>query len=215
MKYTTYLFDFDGTLVDSMPVFKNVCFRILEENGVNFSDEVINVITTKGYPEVAKYFAEELIFTMTADEIYKLMREYILHEYETAVLPKNNVIGTLEHLKNSGIDLNILTASRGIWVHGCMKRLGITGLFSNIWTREDVETNKYDPLTYVAAAEKLGKSPTEILFFDDNLKNLQTALSVGMNVCGVYDPHSEPQTEEIKKISDFYINDFSEIFALN
>ena len=82
-------------------------------------------------------------------------------------------------------------------------------------TREDVETNKYDPLTYVAAAEKLGKSPSEILFFDDNLKNLQTALSVGMKVCGVYDPHSEPQTEEIKKISDFYINDFSEILAID
>ena len=45
MKYSTYLFDFDGTLVDSMPSFVSVMLRILDESGVEYGDDIIKIIT--------------------------------------------------------------------------------------------------------------------------------------------------------------------------
>ena len=58
MKYTTYLFDFDGTLVDSMPTFVSVMLRILDENAISHSDDIVKTITPLGYNGTAEYFIQ-------------------------------------------------------------------------------------------------------------------------------------------------------------
>ena len=52
----TYLFDFDGTLVDSMPVFGGVMLKILNEYGIKYGDDILKTITPLGYVGTAKYF---------------------------------------------------------------------------------------------------------------------------------------------------------------
>lgn len=44
----TYLFDFDGTLVDSMPSFVSTMLRILDENGISYGEDIIKTITPLG-----------------------------------------------------------------------------------------------------------------------------------------------------------------------
>lgn len=53
MKFSAYLFDFDGTLVDSMPSFISVMLRILDENGIDYEDDIIKIITPLGYQGTA------------------------------------------------------------------------------------------------------------------------------------------------------------------
>ena len=54
MKY--YLFDFDGTLVDSMPTYAAMMLRILDENKISYGDDIIKIITPLGYKGTAEYF---------------------------------------------------------------------------------------------------------------------------------------------------------------
>lgn len=56
MKYDTYLFDFDGTLVDSMPSFISVMLRILDENDIEYKNDIIKIITPLGYAGTACIF---------------------------------------------------------------------------------------------------------------------------------------------------------------
>ena len=56
MNYNTYLFDFDGTLVDSMPSYVSVMLRILDENGIEYEDDIVKIITPLGYAGTAEYF---------------------------------------------------------------------------------------------------------------------------------------------------------------
>mgnify|MGYP002512447449 CR=1 FL=1 len=57
MKYfDTYLFDFDGTLVDSMPTYVSAMLRILDENGITYGDDIVKTITPLGYVYTAKYY---------------------------------------------------------------------------------------------------------------------------------------------------------------
>ena len=56
LKYNDYLFDFDGTLVDSMPTFIAVMLRILDENNIKYEDDIIKIITPLGYAGTAGYF---------------------------------------------------------------------------------------------------------------------------------------------------------------
>ena len=61
-----YLFDFDGTLVDSMPTFVSVMKRILDENHIPYGDDLIKIITPLGYansePRTLNYKSIEQIF---------------------------------------------------------------------------------------------------------------------------------------------------------
>lgn len=210
MKHKTYLFDFDGTLVDSMPTFISVMLRILDENNIAYESDIVKVITPLGYNGTARYF-KTLGLDMPEDEIVKLMNSYALEEYKYRIVAKKNVIETLKKLKQNNADLNILTASPHEMLDVCLKRLGIYDMFTNVWSCDDFNTTKADPDIYKRAAEKIGKPIDEILFLDDNYNADKTAKMSGMKVCGVYDSSSEEYINDIKSVSDYYIFDFSEL----
>ena len=213
MKYKNYIFDFDGTLVDSMPTFAVVMLRILDENGIGYKEDIIKIITPLGYAGTAKYFIE-LGIKSTITELTAKMNEYARSEYENTVPAKETVIETLLELKRQGARLNVLTASPHVALDPCLKRLGIYDIFENVWSCDDFKTTKADPEIYKMAAERLGVSCEDVLFLDDNLNADKTAKAAGMKVCGVYDPSSEEYTEEIRAACDHYINKMNELLAL-
>ncbi len=214
MKYTTYLFDFDGTLVDSMPAYVSVMLRILDENNIKYGSDIIKIITPLGYAGTAKYYKEQLGLKTPQEEIVELMNKYAYKEYAYNIPAKSNVVKTLKKLKQQGADLNVLTASPHSVLDVCLKRLGVFDIFTNVWSCDDFGTTKANPDIYKMAAEKIGKPVGEIIFLDDNFNADKTAATAGMKVCGVYDKSSEEYTDEIKSVSDYYINDFSELLEL-
>ena len=213
MKHKTYLFDFDGTLVDSMPAFVYVMTRILDENNIKYGDDIVKIITPLGYSGTAKYF-RELGITLPEDEILKLMHSDAHDEYLYNIPAKENVIKVLKELKEQGASLNVLTASPHTMLDPCLKRLGIFDIFNNVWSCDDFNTSKADPKIYEMAAEKIGEDIENILFLDDNFNADKTAKSAGMKVCGVYDDSSKDYIDEIKSVSDYYIYNFSELLEL-
>ena len=205
-----WLFDFDGTLVDSMPTYASVMLRILDENGIAYEPDILKIITPLGYPDTARYYVE-LGVPMTQEAIVAKMTEYAVAEYTHRVPAKAHVIQTLHQLKARGDDLNVLTASPHTMLDPCLKRLGLFELFTHVWSCEDFGTNKANPEIYHRAAEKIGRPVEEIWFLDDNLNADRTAKAAGMRVCGVYDASSAEYEEQIRQVADRYIVDFQEL----
>ena len=206
----TYLFDFDGTLVDSMPTYVSAMLRILDENSISYDKDIVKIITPLGLIGTAEYFVE-LGINKPKEEIILLMKEYMAEAYFYHIPAKNNVIPVLKELKKKGCNLNVLTASPHITLDACLKRLGIYDLFTNVWSCDDFHTTKADPNIYRMAAEQIGESIENILFLDDNFNADKTAKSAGMLVCGVYDDSSKDYVDDIKGITDYYIYDFEEL----
>ncbi|MBO5746439.1 MAG: HAD family phosphatase [Clostridia bacterium] len=213
MKYNTYLFDFDGTLVDSMPTFVAVMLRILDENNVDYGDDIVKIITPLGLKGTVDYFVS-IGLDRPKTEIVGLMKEYMLHEYVYNIPAKDNVVEVLKELKRRGCHLNVLTASPHITLDACLKRLGLFDMFDNVWSCDDFNTTKADPQIYKAAAEKMGVSVAEVLFLDDNCNADRTAKTAGMDVCGVYDDSSKDYVDEMKSVADYYIYDFKELLDI-
>lgn len=205
-----YLFDFDGTLVDSMPTYVSVMLRILQENNIAYGEGIIKTITPLGYKGTAEYY-KTLGVSLSIEEILKKMNAYAQKEYEANVLAKKNVIEVLRRLKKQGDRLNVLTASPHTMLDCCLKRLGIFDLFENVWSCDDFYTTKANPEIYKMVAKKLGARVENIIFLDDNLNALQTAKRAGMRVYGVYDDSSKEYINEIKAVAERYIEDFSEL----
>ena len=213
MIYTTYLFDFDGTLVDSMPTYASLMLRILDENSISYGDDIVKIITPLGYHGTAEYFIK-LGLNKSKEELVATTNAYALEEYTNNISAKENVISVLKSLKKKGADLNVLTASPHSMLDVCLKRLGIYDIFTNVWSCDDFNTTKANPDIYKLVAEKLGKPISEILFLDDNYNADKTAKQAGMSVCGVYDSFSDEYVSDIKNITDHYIYDFSELLRL-
>ncbi len=210
----TYLFDFDGTLVDSMPTFVSSMLRILDENGIAYGDDIIKIITPLGLLGTADYFVK-IGVPLSKEEIIELMKKYMLEAYFYHIEAKENVISVLATLRKQGASLNVLTASPHITLDACLKRLGILDLFANVWSCDDFGTTKADPEIYKMAAEKIGVPVSDVLFLDDNFNADKTAKSAGMKVCGVYDESSKEYVDEMKALADYYIYDFSELLSID
>lgn len=205
-----YLFDFDGTLVDSMPTFVAVMLRILDEYGIKYSNDIVKIITPLGYQGTAKYY-QELGISLPVNDIVALMNKYAIEEYTYVIQAKENVIETLIELRKQGISLNVLTASPHIMLDPCLKRLGVWNLFDNVWSCDDFNTTKSNPQIYHLAADKIGKKINEIIFIDDNVNAVKTAKETGMISYGIYDDSSKEYIDEMKATADRYIKNFKEL----
>ncbi|MBQ3052249.1 MAG: HAD-IA family hydrolase [Clostridia bacterium] len=209
-----YLFDFDGTLVDSMPTFVSAMLRILDENEVPYDDSIIKIITPLGLNGTAEYYIDKLGVKMSKEQLMSVMKEYMLDAYFHTIPEKPNVISVLKELRQRGASLNVLTASPHITLDACLKRLNMWDLFDNIWSCDDFDTTKADPNIYARAAKKMNTTVENVLFLDDNLNADLTAKSAGMQVCGVYDDSSKDYVEQMKATTDFYIYDFKELLDI-
>lgn len=206
----TYLFDFDGTLVDSMPTYVSLMLRILKEHGIAYSDDIVKIITPLGYQGTAEYY-RSLGISSPTEELVALMTQYAREEYAHNIPAKDTVPETLVKLKARGNRLNVLTASPHTMLDPCLKRLGIWDLFDNVWSCEDFDTTKSDPNIYHLAAQKLGLPVDEVIFVDDNVNAVKTAKLAGMRSYAIYDASSAEYEEEMRAISHRYVKNFAEL----
>lgn len=206
----TYIFDFDGTLVDSMPVFSAKMREIFEENNLPIAEDFVKIITPLGYIGTAKY-AIDLGCKLTVEEFCAIATQKMEGQYHNTIPAKAFVADKLQQLKKQGHSLNVLTASPHAVLDKCLQRVGLYELFENVWSCDDFATTKADPQIYVRAAAKLGKRVEECMFVDDNVGAVTTAKKAGMIAVGIYDDSSKDLVEEMTAASDIFIYDFSEL----
>ena len=205
-----YLFDFDGTLVDSMPTFIEAFLRIMRRFEIPIPKDVVKTITPLGYKGAAEHLLS-LGVPLSTEELLGEVNAFAVKAYHETILPKPHVAETLKALRARGDSLNVLTASPHGVLDACLKRNGIYDLFDNVWSCEDFSTTKADPDIYRRAAKQLGKDVSEVIFLDDNYHADKTAKSAGMTVYGVFDESSKDSADEIRSVTDRYIVDFLEL----
>ena len=211
----TFLFDFDGTLVDSMPTYISAVLRVLDDKKIDYDRKnIVKIITPLGFGGTADYYRTVLGLDMPREEIISQMHANAREGYLYSVPAKDGVIDTLKALAARGDRLNVLTASPHATLDPCLKRLGIYDLFDNVWSCEDFGTTKADPNIYVMAAQRLGADVPDVVFLDDNYNADLTAKRAGMMVVGVYDESSADYEGEIRSITDAYVRDFCELLDL-
>ncbi|MBE6727075.1 MAG: HAD family phosphatase [Ruminococcaceae bacterium] len=211
MEKNTYIFDFDGVLVDSMPYWSAGMLNFLDNHNIKYPDDIIKTITPLGNPGSARYFKETFGINLEIEEILKEIEDYFIPKYLYEIPLKPFVYDYLTMLKAKGYSLNVLTASPHITVDPCLKRVGIYNLFDNIWSCDDFNTTKADPDIYVKAVEKIGVDMSQAVFFDDNINAVKTAIKAGLYTVGVYDSTGEAFNEELQAVSNKYIENFGSL----
>ena len=208
-----WLFDFDGTLVDSMPHWAGVMVGVLDNHGIAHGDDIVNIITPLGTKGTIEYFIK-LGLDLPQSKIKEEMFSALMPVYCEVVDLKVGVRECLLKMRDAGLHLHILTASPHDWLDPCLKRIGVYDLFDNVWSCDDFHMGKTDPDIYREAAGRIGVDVSEVTFLDDNINADRTALESGMKVIGVYDDTSRTSEAEMRELLDGYVMDFGELWEM-
>ena len=211
---THFLFDFDGTLIDSMDTFSRCVINVLDMYGVDYPDDIIKICTPKGAKDSPKYCVETFNMPITEEEFHALMLKIAVPDYENSIPAKEGVIETMKALRARGYALNILTGSPHETLDPAFNRLGFGELFEKAWSVDDFPTNKADPKIYLYCAELLGVKPENIVFLDDNIDANRAAKKAGLKVIGVYDISSDAYAEQMKAELDGYVYKMPELLDM-
>ena len=206
----TYIFDFDGTLVDSMPTFAQAMVNIFKQEQLPYPDDFVKIITPLGYKGTAQY-AIKCGYTKDADTFVSDAAAAMVPAYLYDIPLKADVYEKLQQLKSEGHSLNVLTASPHVVLDPCLKRVGVYDLFDHIWSCEDFGLTKADVPLYEKVAAALNEKLEDCIFLDDNIGSVSTAKKAGMTAVAVYDSTSEDMVEEMNAIADRYIYSFAEL----
>ncbi|MBE6662797.1 MAG: HAD family phosphatase [Ruminococcaceae bacterium] len=208
MQHLAYIFDFDGTLVDSMPYVAMGVKRFLDNRGVKYPKNIMEIVTPLGYPASAAYYNEHFGLSVTGEEYFDEVQNLIFPYYQNEIPLKKGAYEYLKTLKARGASLSVLTASPLRLVKPCFERLGILDWFDQLWCCDDFGRIKSDPEIYLEAAKRLSVEPTDIAFFDDSFHSLAAAKKAGLYTVGIYDEVAKAFVNDVKASSNVYHENF-------
>lgn len=205
------IFDLDGTLVDSMWMWKDIDIEYLGRHGIEVPKELDKEIEGKSYTETAVYFKERFALTAPLEEIKKEWVRMAYDKYQYEVPLKKGTIEFLKYLKESGIHTGIATSNSVDLVQAVLRSHGVEEYFDSIHTACEVPAGKPAPDIYLLVAKELKTEPSHCLVFEDVPNGIRAGKNAGMRVCAVEDAYSRADLSEKKMLADYYIDSFDEI----
>ncbi|MFT3983793.1 MAG: HAD family phosphatase [Lachnospiraceae bacterium] len=206
------IFDLDGTLVDSMWIWKTIDKQYLGQFERELPSDLQQDIEGKSFYETAQYFKERFALEEAVEEIMEIWNEMAYEKYSNEVTLKNNVRQFLAYLKEQHIKIGIATSNSRILTDAVLKRKGVYEYFDAILTGCEVGAGKPAPDVYLNTARRLGIQPEHCLVFEDLTQGILAGKSAGMRVCAVADEYSDYQLEQKKELADYFIEDYGQIF---
>lgn len=205
------IFDLDGTLVDSMGMWKDIDIEYLGQFGLEMPEELQKNIEGISVIQTAIYFKENFDIPKSIPEMIEDWNRMAYDKYMYDVELKDGALDFLEYLQEQGIYMAIATSNTKTLTNAALYSHHILHYFDVIVTGEDIHNGKPDPDVYLRASELLGIEPKDCLVFEDIPAGILAGLNADMHVCGVRDDYSEYCEHEKRKLAHYYIQSFEDI----
>ena len=203
------LFDMDGTLIDSEPLWLKAEIEVMAEVGCHW-DEQDQINCLGGPAERTERYMQERSqnikpYGYFINRLHEVMRARITNELD--LIP--NALSLLKECKDAGIKTALVTASSRDLMTIVLKRFPL-GTFDVVVSGDDVEKSKPDPAPYLLAAKQLSVDISKCLVLEDSLTGVQSGLSSGAKVIGI--PHlvqmsEHPNLRVISSLDEITLSD--------
>lgn len=173
MKFKNYLFDWDGSLADSLPLWFETFLRVfagygIETNYLEIGEKVLgdwNGPVALGVENTEEYFQKvEMELGSKLDEVRL----------------NDGALTLVQRIKAEGSRVGILTNSKRSWVQGALERTGLSGEIDIFLGKENVTKTKPDPEMLLKAMSDLGAMGHKCVMIGDSVKDVEAAKAAGV-----------------------------------
>lgn len=206
------IFDVDGVLLDTMPIWANSANEYLKEaHGIIAPPELDRECSTMSLMESGEYIRSLYPqIDMTARELADGVADFIRERYWKAPeMP--GMTNVVKWLREQGCKLYLATASERENVRGALTNLGVWDCFDDIYTCTEIGYSKSYVEYYEEVARRIGVPPKELVMVEDSLHSMVSAKKAGLTVVGVYEASSAEKEEDIRAVADVYLHSLSEM----
>lgn len=206
------IFDFDGTLADSMWVWDEVDRQFFAARGLPYTDEFGEMIAVLGFERGAQFAIDHLDLDEEPEDIIEEWKRSAEDGYATHVMLKPGAAAYLRHCKSQGMPLAIATSLQRHLLEPALENNGVLELFDAICTCDELQCGgKSNPTVYLEAARQLDVLADSCAIFEDVAIAARSAKRTGAYVVGVRDEHKQQATEELREIADLFIDGYEQL----
>lgn len=214
MRNKLIIFDFDGTIADSMWAWDELGRVTMEEYGIPVPEDYESVIRTMSVPNFSVYLSGMYPVLGTAEELMASWHKKMVHNYCSRISLKPGILAFLDYLKAQGYTLYLASATHYKVLMEAVKHFDLEKYFDFIITEEIVGISKRDPKIYQLCMDKAGTTAASTYLFEDANHAVKTAKTLGLHVCGIADFSMRAHVDQVRSYSDLYLRDFSDLEAL-
>ena len=182
------IFDMDGVLADSEPLYHLSINQVLASRGQCLTGEANRAILGTTVDYTWGWLKER--FRLEGD-LGRLIAEYdsiVLKNLEENVVPSPGLYPLLDGLQARGLKLGLASSSQGNWVQTVLSTLGVADRFQVVVSGDMVKRGKPEPDIFLQAAATLEAHPSHCLVLEDSPHGIQAGKRAGMTVIAILTP---------------------------
>lgn len=212
------IFDADGTLIDSMPMWRDITYEYATSKGIRAPEGLHCTLNRLSIEQCAEYY-RNLGASGTVPQIMEELAAWAYRGYCDRVGPKPHAAEFVRLLHENGIKTAVATASHADGVRAALERAGILPYVDFLTTCTEVGKSKEHPDVFLHCANSFGASPRESVVFEDSAYALRTAKNAGFSTVAVVDGISvtgdcpEETADGIRTLSSRCISDYGELIT--
>jgi len=181
MKIKAAVFDLDGLLIDSEPLWQIAEVEVLNSLGVPLTAEMCHQTVGLRIDEAIAYWFERYPWTgpgvnevadIVVDQMLRLIRDH------ARAMP--GAWELVEFLDGIKVPIAVATSSRSILAEAAIRSLGLRDMVQSLHSAQDLEHGKPHPGVYLNAASHLGVDPVHCVAFEDSINGVISAKAARM-----------------------------------
>jgi HAD superfamily hydrolase (TIGR01509 family) len=186
MKLGAVLFDMDGTLVDSEPLWWEADRRFVERFGGTYTDELRDECIGMGSQNFALLIKERYALSQGLDELMEIKDRLYLEQAAGRIEAFPEMVKLVKAFAVEKLPMAVASGSSLVIIERILKEAGLRDYFGpHIYSSDQVVQPKPAPDVFLYAAKKLGVPPHDVLVFEDSRHGVDAGKAARMKVCAV------------------------------
>jgi len=210
MKLTAVIFDMDGVLVNSEPLWRDAMVEAFKEVGLIITREECAETTGLRIDHVVEYRYEKSPWKLKSkkETVDLILQKLVNLIYEKAEALEG-AIDAIHYFRSNGFKIGLATSSPSIILNAILDKLMIRDYFEITNSAENLSFGKPHPEVYINTAQELGVAPTACIAIEDSFNGLLSAKAARMKTIAV--PEIENQKNPKFVIADVLLSNLSEL----
>jgi beta-phosphoglucomutase-like phosphatase (HAD superfamily) len=201
-KYKLFIVDYDGTILDSMNMWKTTLSNFLKSENIIFDEDIDEVSKEQTNIESVKYINEKYFPNLTFDELSTKMYDFVRKEYVKQELKENaNIL--LKEIKNIG-RVVLFSATATELLNDSFKVNNIDNYFDFVYSASEMNTTKVDGIGFNKVLELENIKKEDALIIEDVFHAIKGAKLQNFDVLAIYD--NQRSWNKIISVADYNLD---------